>query len=148
MISDMTSRPLLGLVLGAASLFAACSGGGGPAATQQPGASLSPTLAPTVAAPTPSPTPEPIPEVCTDPCAVGIVNVAFHPTTRHVTVGTTITWKNMDPTTHTVTFLNGEIDSLDMAPGAAFPHTFDAVGTFAYHCKIHLDMLGTVIVTP
>jgi plastocyanin len=139
----------IGVALGAAILFAACStGGGGTTATLPASAAAGPTTAATAGPPTPSATPEPVPEVCADPCALGIVNVAFHPATRHVAVGTTITWQNMDPTTHTVTFLNGEIDSLDMAPGALFPHTFDAVGTFAYHCKIHLDMLGTVIVTP
>ena len=88
-----------------------------------------------------------MPEVCADPCAVGILNVAFHPATRHVKIGTEITWRNMDPTTHTVTFFSGEIDSLDMAPKAVFSHKFDTAGTFKYHCKIHLDMLGTVIVT-
>jgi plastocyanin len=107
-----------------------------------------PTLAATAGPPSPSPTAEPIPAVCADPCAVGIVNVAFHPAMRHIRVGTEVVWQNMDPETHTVTFLNGQIDSLDLAPAAGFAHTFDALGTFAYHCKIHLDMLGTIIVTP
>jgi plastocyanin len=139
---------MLGLVLGAVILLAACSGGAGPTPSQAAPATSNPTSIVTAGAPSPSPTPEPIPDVCADPCAVGIVNVAFHPATRHIKAGTEVDWRNMDPTAHTVTFLNGEIDSLDLAPGAGFAHTFPTVGTFAYHCKIHLDMLGSIIVTP
>ncbi|MGH2408416.1 MAG: cupredoxin domain-containing protein [Candidatus Limnocylindrales bacterium] len=145
----MATSKVLSLVLGAALASAACAAGSSGATSTQPApASAGPTSAASAVPAGRSPTPEPLPAVCAAPCAVGILDVAFHPGKRHVTVGTTITWRNMDPTAHTVTFLNGEIDSLDMAPGAVFAHTFDAVGTFAYHCKIHLDMLGMVIVTP
>jgi plastocyanin len=32
--------------------------------------------------------------------------------------------------------------------GSTFGHTFATAGTFAYHCKIHSTMHGTVVVTP
>jgi len=127
----------------AAIALAACSSAG-PATTPSPG-----SPAPATPRPMPIPTaiPTPTPAVCADPCSVGIVGVAFQPVTRHVTVGTTVTWTNRDPTTHTVTFANGQVDSLDMPPGASFHHLFDTTGTFSYRCVIHADMLGSIIVT-
>ena len=33
-------------------------------------------------------------------------------------------------------------------PGQGFIHTFNHVGTFAYHCKVHPEMRGTIEVIP
>lgn len=134
------------LVLMATVALAACSGAG-PSLT--PGSNpAAETAAPTaVSSAEPSATPTELPAICADPCAVGILEVAFHPATRHVTVGTEVTWTNKDPTTHTVTFSNGQIDSLDIPPGMTFKHRFDEAGAFAYRCVIHADMLGSIIVT-
>ncbi len=41
---------------------------------------------------------------------------------------------------------NGEFDSGTMAAGATFSFTFKTAGTITYHCSIHPQMKGTVIV--
>jgi plastocyanin len=39
-------------------------------------------------------------------------------------------------------------ESGTLGPGASFLHTFTTAGTYAYHCRIHSGMTGTVIVAP
>jgi outer membrane protein OmpA-like peptidoglycan-associated protein/plastocyanin len=82
------------------------------------------------------------------PAAVGgstvaISNYGFVPETLTVTAGTTVTWTNKDPVTHTVKF-----DDKDqtIATGASFTRTFTTAGTFSYICGIHTSMKGTVVV--
>lgn len=79
--------------------------------------------------------------------AVTIKGFAFDPASISVTVGATVTWTNEDSTAHTVTFDSGGVDSGQLAAGATYSRTFDAPGTFAYHCAIHPSMTGTVTVT-
>ena len=81
------------------------------------------------------------------PNAVNIVDYTFNPNTITVPVGTTITWKNTASRTHTVTMDNGTFDETVLA-GASLPETFATAGTFTYHCSIHSQMTGTVVVTP
>ena len=78
--------------------------------------------------------------------AVAIANFAFSPGTLSVSSGSKVTWTNNDSTTHTVTFDNGP-DCGNVAPGAAVSATFPSAGTYAYHCKIHPSMKGTVTVS-
>jgi len=66
-----------------------------------------------------------------------------------VAVGTTVTWTNADSVDHTVTSDTGiELDSEMLSNGDKFQHTFNEVGTFAYHCSVHPSMKGTVTVKP
>ncbi|MDP2326663.1 MAG: amidase [Dehalococcoidia bacterium] len=63
-----------------------------------------------------------------------------------VAAGTTVTWTNDDaPTPHTVTAADRSFDSGPVG-AAPFSHTFATAGTFAYACKIHPSMTGTVTV--
>jgi len=62
----------------------------------------------------------------------------FTPLNVQVKVGTTVTWMNQDSVPHSVTFKNGMKDS----------GTFTHVGTFAYYCTVHSEMLAQVIVIP
>jgi plastocyanin len=70
-----------------------------------------------------------------------------------VAVGTSIVWTNNDSATHTVTLgANGVkdgdgFDSGNMGGGGTFEFTFDTSGSFAYTCKIHPSMNGTIEVT-
>ncbi|GAC1371305.1 MAG: hypothetical protein NVSMB32_15520 [Actinomycetota bacterium] len=48
---------------------------------------------------------------------------------------------------HTVTADGGAFDTGMFAPGARFVHTFRTPGTFAYHCQIHSNMTGNVVVS-
>ncbi len=49
---------------------------------------------------------------------------------------------------HTATADDGSFDTGTITPGASSAGvTFNTVGTFAYHCKIHAAMHGTIAVT-
>lgn len=68
----------------------------------------------------------------------------FSPHTLDILVGTTVTWRNADRSTHTVTQDDEVFDSGFLRPGEAFSATFSRPGTFAYHCSIHAFMRGVV----
>jgi plastocyanin len=78
--------------------------------------------------------------------AVVLESFAFSPDNITVSVGTTVTWTNNDPVTHTVTSNTGLFSSGSLPPGGTFSFTFTQAGTFQYHCSIHTTMHGTVIV--
>jgi plastocyanin len=122
------------IMVGAVLAFAAACGGGS-AATTGPAAGTPAAPASVAAA------------GCTGSggTPVAVSNNAFNPTAVTVTVGSTVTWTNTDPTTHTVTFDDGP-DCGRLAQGATVSNTFSAAGTFAYHCTIHSFMKGTVTV--
>jgi plastocyanin len=83
------------------------------------------------------------------PNHVDIVNLAFNPAQLSVPVGDTVTWTNNDGLGHTVTSDAGApaaFDSGTIAPGGTFSFTFAVAGTYAYHCKIHASMHGSVLV--
>jgi plastocyanin len=83
-----------------------------------------------------------------DPTApqVLIEQFRFAPAALTVPVGTTVTWTNKDETIHTVTSVTKVFASEGLDQGGAFSHTFTAPGTYAYSCKLHPRMTGTVIV--
>ena len=82
-----------------------------------------------------------------DGAAVTIVDFAFQPASLEVPAGTAVTWTNSGAAPHTVTADDGAFDSARLAPGANFSQTFGTTGTFTYHCEIHPQMTGTVVVT-
>ena len=78
---------------------------------------------------------------------IDIKGLAFAKGTRTVAVGTTVVWKNLDGTVHTVTGKNGAtFDSRELATGDTFSHTFSDRGTFDYLCTIHPFMKGRITV--
>jgi plastocyanin len=77
---------------------------------------------------------------------VNIDNYAFKDPTITVTAGTTVVWKNLDDDPHTVTATNGLFDSKGLAQGDTFAYQFTKPGEYAYYCKVHPMMRGTVIV--
>jgi plastocyanin len=84
---------------------------------------------------------------------VNITDDAFSPTTITVAKGTSVTWTTTGSDGHTVTANDGSFDSSNgtgatLAAGRVFTQTFATAGTFAYHCKIHSSMPGTITVTP
>ena len=71
---------------------------------------------------------------------------AYNPNPVNVTVGTTVRWTNGDGVAHTSTATGGAWNSGNMNNGATFDFKFQTAGTFAYHCTIHPNMVGTVVV--
>jgi plastocyanin len=78
---------------------------------------------------------------------VSIKNMAFNPASLSVTAGATVTWTNSDTTIHTVTADDGSFNSGNIAIGATYSRVFNTAGTFSYHCTIHPEMTGKVMVT-
>jgi plastocyanin len=77
--------------------------------------------------------------------AVKIINYSYMPKSITVKAGTTIIWTNNDNTGHTVTFK--AFGSPVLGQGKTWSHSFTAAGTFKYHCTLHPEMTGKVIVT-
>ena len=77
--------------------------------------------------------------------AVAIASFAFNPASANVAVNGFVTWSNSDTTTHTVTFDNGP-DCGTVSGGGTTTAQFTAAGSYAYHCKIHPSMKGTIVV--
>jgi plastocyanin len=73
---------------------------------------------------------------------------SYSPATAYINLGDRVTWTNVSNVTHTVTSPAGTpLDSGNMSPGATYSHTFVKEGTFPYHCTIHNNMQGSVVVT-
>lgn len=91
---------------------------------------------------------------------ITVADYLFSPDTITVKAGTIVEWDNQGPSTHTVTSDSTLWTSTTLSPpgggnpyggssaGGSFRFTFNAAGTFKYHCSIHSQMHGTVIVTP
>jgi len=73
---------------------------------------------------------------------------AFTPPSLTVSVGQTVAWVFQDANPHTVTADDDSFTSPKggLANGKTYSHTFDKAGTYKYHCFIHPQMLGTVVV--
>ena len=81
------------------------------------------------------------------PLTVNIHDHAFDPDQIIVDPGTTVTWVNKeDSIAHTVTADDGSFDSGTLNPGDSYSVMFDGSGQVAYHCKLHPDMTGRLIV--
>ena len=81
--------------------------------------------------------------------SVTINNFAFSPPNITVKKGDSVTWTNKDTVPHTVTENDNQQgpNSSTLSSGEKYSFTFNTVGTFQYHCTIHPDMKGTVVVT-
>jgi len=75
---------------------------------------------------------------------IDISGFAFVPATVTVTVGTTVTWTNLDSVAHIVTSETDLFDSGNLARNATFSYLFADRGTFNYYCAIHPSMKGKV----
>lgn len=95
-----------------------------------------PSLAPVVA---------PLKKIVTN-VSLSISAFAYHTPSVTVNVGDSVTWTNQDSMAHTVTADDGAFGSGSIAAGGTFSHTFTKAGTYSYHCTLHPQMKGVVIV--
>ena len=77
---------------------------------------------------------------------VSIHDHAFDPAQLSVAPKTTVTWVNNDTVAHTATADDGLFDSGALQPGESYSVWFDGAGQVAYHCTIHPDMKGSLVV--
>lgn len=78
---------------------------------------------------------------------IAIQNFTFSPSTLTVPVDTTVTWKNLDSTSHHIVSDTGVFESTDLSNGQTFSYSFTQAGNYPYHCAIHPTMTGTIVVT-
>ena len=83
-----------------------------------------------------------------DTVPVDIINRSYQPGTVSVAPGSSVQWtmRDTNPTQHTVTADNGAFDSGIMSTGQLYTVSFAGEGTIPYHCNIHADMHGSVVV--
>jgi plastocyanin len=108
--------------------------------TQETGATQ--TAGDASADPAPTEGTEPAPSSTT----VDISNHAFNPAQLNVAPGTTVTFVNNDTEPHTATADDGLFDTGVLEPGTSYDVWLDGSGTVAYHCELHPEMQGTIIV--
>ncbi len=104
---------------------------------------------------TPSPTPffaSPSPQASgalSGEVTIHIKNFAFEPAEVTVKKGSRITWINDDTVGHTVTSEAGKFafpDSATLSWNQQYSNVFVNMGTYNYHCNIHPNMKGKIIV--
>ena len=77
---------------------------------------------------------------------VRIQSFAFEPATIRVKTGSVVEWVNQDEEPHTVTSDDDAFKSRALDTGNRFAFAFERKGRFAYHCALHPQMTGTVVV--
>ena len=76
-----------------------------------------------------------------------VQNDLYNPSAFTVAAGSAVTWAwDSNGALHSVTFDDQPIDS-DVKGSGTFQHTFSTAGTFAYHCRVHSFMHGSITVT-
>jgi plastocyanin len=75
----------------------------------------------------------------------------YKPSAVRITTGETVTWVDHDDSIHTVT---PNVSSSGWSGGSSYLHRgqrysfeFKRAGTYRYHCMVHPNMLGVVIVS-
>src|SRR5215218_142809 len=112
-------------------------------------AAAQPAVVPADTTTTPDESTTPAESTTPDPnstTTVEIRNNAFIPDQLNVAPGTTVTFVNRDSVPHTATSDNKLFDSGELAPGASYPVVFDGAGTVTYHCYLHPEMRGSIVV--
>jgi plastocyanin len=71
---------------------------------------------------------------------------AFDPAQLTIASGTTLMIVNTDTEAHTATADNKLFDTGVLKPGEAFEVYFEGSGTVTYHCELHPDMKGSIVV--
>ena len=77
---------------------------------------------------------------------VEIRDFGFLPRDLTVTIGTTISWTNLDAVPHDATDGADEWGTGSLAEGESFRLTFDSPGSYDYLCTIHPNMEATLTV--
>jgi plastocyanin len=76
---------------------------------------------------------------------VSIKNFEYKPDTLRISKGTRVVWVNNDSVKHTAT-KGGSFTTGKIKPGKAVAVRFTSKGTYAYHCSLHPQMHGKIVV--
>lgn len=81
-----------------------------------------------------------------DPDRIVISDFMFTPADLSVPAGTKVTWVNQDETPHTIVNDDKTIRSDALDTGDQFQFVFAQPGTYTYHCSLHPQMTGQIVV--
>ena len=81
-----------------------------------------------------------------DTTTVEMRNNAFNPAQLNVAPGTTVRFVNNDTVPHTATADNGAFDTEELQPGYSMDVFLEGEGTVPYHCELHPEMKGSIVV--
>lgn len=81
-----------------------------------------------------------------DVVEVSIKDRQFSPAEAKIKVGQTVKWTNNDDMDHSVDAKDGAFSSGTIKSKKSYEYTFAKKGKFAYSCKLHPRMKGTVTV--
>ena len=101
---------------------------------------------PTAPGSTPTPAPAGSTTVTISSGASTQTTTAFGTNPLTIPVGTTISWLNNDNTTHDSVADGSQWNSGNIPPGGRFNFTLGSAGRYTYHCQIHPNMVGTIVV--
>jgi plastocyanin len=74
--------------------------------------------------------------------------MTFEPAMQTAHVGDIIQWTNTGSIEHTVSFdTQPSLSDPSLQPGGTWEVKFTTAGTYTYHCNIHPNMLGTIVVS-
>lgn len=76
---------------------------------------------------------------------VQIIGSSFNPKNLTVTKGATVTWTNNESVIHTISS-SEDLNSGNILPGKSYSRVFNDAGTYNYHCSLHPNMIGSIIV--
>jgi plastocyanin len=79
--------------------------------------------------------------------AVSIVDFNFQPADITAKTGQVIAFSNTGSAPHTATLDDGSCTTPTIQPGKSDGLTFTAAGTYTFHCSIHTQMKGTIVVS-
>lgn len=77
---------------------------------------------------------------------IKMAQIAFAPAQVSAHVGDTIEWTNDDIVAHTATARNGDWDLMVQPKGKASV-TVKSAGTIEYYCRVHPNMVGSILVS-
>lgn len=78
---------------------------------------------------------------------ITISNFSFDPQTITITAGTTVVWTNNDSIEHSIVSDNNQFPSSPrLSKGQAFSTLLTTKGTYNYHCGVHANTKGIIIV--
>ena len=83
-----------------------------------------------------------------DAAQIDIKGFAYAPALLTVSVGTTITWKNLDEEPHMVMSTTHGFHSEVLDTNQGYSFKFDAPGRYEYFCSMHPYMKGSIEVVP
>jgi plastocyanin len=132
----MSHRTVAALAVSAVLMLAACSSSGG-----SPAASAAASGAASGAA-----------SVCSESTAAGAVAVTvvdfdFQPSEITAKTGQVIAFTNTGSAPHTATLDGGQCATPTIQPGKSDGLIFTVAGTYKFHCSIHSQMTGTIVVS-